>query len=83
VIFARGAHIAVEDLPPAILAERGQALERALTIRLGTSLDEVERRLIEETLRYAKGDKELAARLLGIASRTIYRKLKHGEVNTV
>ena len=82
VIFARQAHVAVEDLPPAISAGRGQALERALTIRLGTSLDEVERRLIEETLRYAKGDKELAARLLGIASRTIYRKLKHVEAGT-
>jgi two-component system response regulator HydG len=39
-------------------------------------LEEVEQRLIEETLRRTKGDKELAAKLLGIASRTIYRKLK-------
>jgi two-component system response regulator HydG len=38
-------------------------------------LDEVERRLIRETLRHAKGDKSVAAQLLGISTRTIYRKL--------
>lgn len=42
-------------------------------------LEEVEQRLIEETLRWTKGDKELAAKLLGIASRTIYRELKERE----
>ncbi len=31
--------------------------------------------LIWETLRYTHGDKTLAARLLGIAPRTIYRKM--------
>ncbi|PWB46189.1 MAG: DNA-binding response regulator [Candidatus Methylomirabilota bacterium] len=79
VIFARETNISVDDLPPAISTERRKALERALTIPLGTPLDEVELRLIEETLRLTKGDKELAAKLLGIASRTIYRKLKRGE----
>ncbi len=39
-------------------------------------LEEVEQRLIVETLKLTKGNKELAAKLLGIASRTIYRKLK-------
>ena len=49
-----------------------------LTFSVGTPLDEVERRLIRETLRFARGDKSLAAQLLGISTRTIYRKL--GEV---
>ncbi len=39
-------------------------------------MEEVERRVIHETLRHTKGDKTLAARLLGIAARTIYRKLE-------
>ena len=42
---------------------------------LGTPLDEIERTVIRETLLYTKGDKKLAAQLLGIATRTIYRKL--------
>ena len=37
---------------------------------------EIERRVIDETLRHTKGDKNLAAQLLGIAARTIYRKLE-------
>jgi two-component system, NtrC family, response regulator HydG len=39
-------------------------------------MEEVERRLIHETLRHTGGDKTMAARLLGIAARTIYRKLE-------
>ena len=39
-------------------------------------MEEIERRVIHETLRHTKGDKTLAARLLGIATRTIYRKLE-------
>ncbi len=46
-----------------------------LPVPLGTPLEEVERMLIRETLRYTHGDKTLAARLLGIAPRTIYRKM--------
>ena len=51
----------------------------ALTFPIGTPLEEVERRLIRETLRHTKGDKSLAAQLLGISTRTIYRKLGEGE----
>ena len=41
---------------------------------VGTPLKIVERRMIEETLRYTAGDKSLAASLLGITARTIYRR---------
>ena len=74
VVLSRDAIIDLDDLPEAIVG--GAWEERAITIPLGTPLEEVERRLIEETLRHAKGDKTLAAKLLGIASRTIYRRLK-------
>ena len=47
-----------------------------LVIPIGTPMEEIERRVIHETLRHTKGDKTLAARLLGIAARTIYRKLE-------
>jgi two-component system response regulator HydG len=37
--------------------------------------------VIHETLRHTRGDKRLAAKLLGIATRTIYRRLvePHGD----
>jgi two-component system response regulator HydG len=74
VVLARGGLIDVADLPPAV--SQAEPAARVVSIPVGMPLDEVEQRLIEETLRLTKGNKELAAKLLGIASRTIYRKLK-------
>ncbi|HEV8550188.1 MAG TPA: helix-turn-helix domain-containing protein, partial [Polyangiaceae bacterium] len=42
-------------------------------------LDEVEMRMIRETLKHTQGDKPLAAQLLRISARTIYRKLGEAE----
>jgi DNA-binding NtrC family response regulator len=42
---------------------------------LGTSLKDVEELLIRKTLEATSGDKNMTAKLLGINSRTIYRKL--------
>jgi DNA-binding NtrC family response regulator len=47
--------------------------------RVGTTLREMERQLIEETLRALHGNRTRAARTLGIGVRTLQRKLKeHG-----
>ena len=54
---------------------RRNAEPAALAFAVGTPLVEVEQRLIQETLRHTNGDKTLAAQLLGISARTIYRKL--------
>jgi two-component system response regulator HydG len=42
---------------------------------IGTPLSEIERHVIHHTLEHTQGDKQLAAQLLGISARTIYRKL--------
>lgn len=42
----------------------------------GTSLEQIEKRAIRETLRLTAGNREQAAALLGIGERTLYRKLK-------
>ena len=39
-------------------------------------MDEVEKRVITETLGYTRGDKKHAAEILGITRKTLYRKLK-------
>jgi len=46
-----------------------------MTFAIGTPLHDIEMRVIRETLRHTRGDKRLAAKLLGIATRTIYRRL--------
>jgi two-component system response regulator HydG len=74
VVLCRGEALAEADLPDSVAqAERGPATE--LSFPLGTPLEEIELRVIRETLRHAKGDKSVAAQLLGISTRTIYRKL--------
>ncbi|MFP2909025.1 sigma-54-dependent transcriptional regulator [Pyxidicoccus sp. 3LFB2] len=85
VVLARGEVLEASDLPESVrkgpLGSAGQ-----LVIPIGTPMEEIERRVIHETLRHTRGDKTLAARLLGIAARTIYRKLEReqstGEAST-
>ncbi|MBL0920757.1 MAG: sigma-54-dependent Fis family transcriptional regulator [Phycisphaerales bacterium] len=48
----------------------------ALGSLAGTSLEALEKRAIRETLRLTGGNREQAAKLLGIGERTLYRKLK-------
>ncbi|HEX9402449.1 MAG TPA: sigma-54 dependent transcriptional regulator [Anaeromyxobacter sp.] len=88
VILTRTEILDVPDLPDAIRADTasaespagaGSAPGAAIVIPLGTPMEEVERLVIRRTLEQTKGDKNLAAQLLGIAARTIYRKLERDE----
>jgi two-component system response regulator HydG len=74
VVLSRSDVVSEADLPDHIGAATSSA-PTALTFEIGTPLDEIELRVIRETLRHTKGDKSLAAQLLGISTRTIYRKL--------
>ncbi|MDP3276978.1 MAG: sigma-54 dependent transcriptional regulator [Deltaproteobacteria bacterium] len=73
VVLARSSVIDIADLPRSIAEHERSHSE--LIIPIGTPLEEIERRVIRETLRMTQGDKRLTAQLLGIATRTIYRKL--------
>jgi DNA-binding NtrC family response regulator len=77
-VLCRGDVLRLEDLPEAV-AQATAAPPSALTFSIGTPLEEVELRMIRETLRHTNGDKSLSAQLLGISTRTIYRKLGETE----
>ncbi len=86
VILTRGEVLEVGDLPEAIRAaaaapapDAAGAAGAAIVVPLGTPMEEVERIVIRRTLEQTKGDKNLAAQILGIAARTIYRKLDRDE----
>ena len=86
VILCRGDSVEASDLPEAVRPPLGAAAQHApsggpaaLLVPLGTTMEEVERQVIRETLRQTRGDKNLAAQILGIAARTIYRKLDRDE----
>jgi len=73
VVLTQDRIITQKDLPQNISKERIE--DRKLTIPFGMTLREIEKKIIIETLRRSKGDKEITANLLGITPRTIYRKM--------
>ncbi|MCX7807375.1 MAG: sigma-54 dependent transcriptional regulator, partial [Deltaproteobacteria bacterium] len=77
VVLGSSSELRVEDLPPAIAGAEQRSNQ--LVFSIGTPLDEIERRVIKATLEHTRGDKQLAAQLLGISARTIYRKLAEDE----
>jgi two-component system response regulator HydG len=76
-VLCRSDTIQVDDLPD-VVAQATAPTPSALSFSIGTTLEEIESRMIRDTLKHTGGDKSLAAQLLGISTRTIYRKL--GEV---
>jgi two-component system, NtrC family, response regulator HydG len=82
VVLTRNEMIGLRDLPAPLQKSEArpdaqvQRQGASVVIPIGTKLEEVERVMIRETLKETEGDKSLAAQLLGIAARTIYRKLE-------
>lgn len=77
VVLGRGEFITPEHLPPELTSSA--PADNAILVPVGIPLQEVERIVIRETLRFTGGNKQDAARLLGIAARTIYRRLAGDE----
>jgi two-component system response regulator HydG len=77
VVLSRGSAVEIDDLPSEVRTGGGvQGDGRSLSFAVGTPLEEIERRVIHATLAHVGGDKRLCAQLLGIATRTIYRRLE-------
>jgi two-component system response regulator HydG len=78
VLTRAGQSVIDEDALPREIrdAAPGAVSATSLTFSIGMPLAEIEMRVIHETLRHTRGDKRLAATLLGIATRTIYRRLE-------
>ena len=74
VVFTNGKQIPLSVLPQGVSAFAES--RHSLTFKIGTPLRELERKAIDITLHHTRGDKNMAARLLGIATRTIYRHLE-------
>jgi DNA-binding NtrC family response regulator len=69
--------IDLQDLPPEIAQRRQLPGTSAAPVNLaGVSLNEIEKRAIIDTLARTQGNREQAAKILGIGERTLYRKIK-------
>jgi DNA-binding NtrC family response regulator len=73
----------VRDIPPDI-AQRprleGETASGAPNSLAGLSLSELEKQAIADTLAKTEGNREKAAKILGIGERTLYRKIKEYEI---
>ncbi|MGH8066050.1 MAG: sigma-54-dependent transcriptional regulator [Candidatus Entotheonellia bacterium] len=77
VLSASGRMLDVADLPEQILRQvDSERPARDIHVRVGMTMEEIEKIAIEHTLRSVGYDKQKAAEILGIGLRTLYRKQK-------
>ena len=74
VLLARGDVLTADDVPENV-RQGGEPRQGGFELA-GRSLEEVERALIVANLELAGGNRQKAAKILGIGERTLYRKLK-------
>ncbi len=75
----KSVQLETQHIPEDIRAEEHHAQPRdssGMGSLAGTSLEQLEKRAIRETLKLTGGNREQTAKLLGIGERTLYRKLK-------
>ncbi len=83
VVLAAGDALTVDDLPPEIHRRPEDAAGGQLGALAGISLEDAEKELIRNTLKMTEGNREQAARVLGIGQRTLYRKIKEYDLRDV
>ena len=74
VVTVKDSMIQAEHLPEEIQASKEDA--RTIVVTLGTSLDHIEREVIQRTLTEITNHREKAAKLLGISLRALQYKIK-------
>ncbi len=77
VVLAKGNMLTEEDLPETVL--RAGPEDGSITLPMGTTMEEMEKLMLTQTLKLTRGNKRLAAHLLGISQRTVYRILDRQE----
>jgi two-component system response regulator HydG len=74
VVLSTGSQLTADDLPPEIRPREQSA--GGMNNLVGISLEQAEKELIRNTLKMVDGNREHAAKMLGIGERTLYRKIK-------
>ncbi|HVT89417.1 MAG TPA: sigma-54 dependent transcriptional regulator [Tepidisphaeraceae bacterium] len=75
VVLSNGPELGVENLP-AEISPNSAGSRTGLDSLVGISMTDAEKELIRNTLKMVHGNREQAAKILGIGQRTLYRKIK-------
>jgi len=75
VVLAEGPMLEVDDIPEEY-RQTTEIIPASAAFLAGRTLTEIEKAAIQQTLQLTAGNREKAAKLLGIGARTLYRKLK-------
>ena len=78
LIVSRGPLITAADLPPELKPAGPRDL--GFQVRVGSSLEDIERTLIYRTIEFAGGNKTRAAEILGVSLKTLYNRLERYEL---
>lgn len=75
LVVTRGSVLGVADLPPEP-STNGASSSPTFEMKLGSSIEDVERELILRTIEMLDGNKAQAAEILGISLKTLYNRLE-------
>ncbi len=79
VVMTRRSSLGVSDLPKRIVRAGDDSWQ--VDIHVGMSVKDAERELIVETLKYTDNNKALAAKILNMGLRTLFRKVKEYDLD--
>jgi len=73
VVMCNGEVLLPSHLPKRLVSEGHEP--PTLTIRVGTTMQEVEKEMVTQTLNWTNNNRQLSAALLGMSRRTLYNKI--------
>ncbi len=76
VVLSHTQKLGVDSLPSDIRPTAGNEKLGGINNLVGISIEQAEKELIRNTLKMVEGNREQAAKILGIGERTLYRKIK-------
>ena len=80
VVFSPGSKLTAESLPSEIRPATPVEPVDGMQNLVGISIQQAEVELIRNTLKHTNGNREQAAKILGIGERTLYRKIKENNL---
>ncbi len=80
VVLSSEPKLGVDNLPPEIRPSRIDT-HTSMSNLAGIKLEHAEKELIRNTLKMVNGNREQAAKMLGIGERTLYRKIKEYDLH--